>query len=530
MLDDGDAPDLLAGDKIYTAQIPTTSLAPGAMLRWRSVATDTASTPTTDPLFIDLDGIVGPDTDQYYGTVAQEAGYTTGLRVMQWFVQDPAAADTVAPGSRCSVFHLDRFYDYVAVNLHGQSTQGFPKKSYNLNFNKDNRFKWAIGEKELRSVNLLSNYADKSKLRNTLAYSAWADMQHAASHFSAMLHVRQATGGAPTMAFHGLYDMVEDGNEEFLSRSGLDENGALYKMYNSLESSVAPGAEKKTREFEDNSDLQALITGVDPGRTLAQRRQYVYDNANVPALINFCAAHSMITNTDWGHKNYYVYRDSLGTKEWFTLPWDQDLSFGHSWWGAQNYFDDEIHSQGGLIMGGTGNYLMSLVYSAPELNAMFVRRMRTLMDQILISSTATNGVWDNRVTTLINQIDPPGAAYTTDADRELQKWGFWVDGNSTQQFTGVLDAATHVHGARVQAMRILNSNPNPPQTSQVSGHESGNSTFPFLTGRRSFLFTQNPTSNGLGLPPSQPVAPALAIQQIDFNPASANQSDELGEQ
>ena len=528
MLDNGVAPDLLAGDKIYTAQIPTTGLSPGAMLRWRIVATDAASTPTTDPLFIDLDGIVGPDTDQYYGTAAQETGYTTGLPVMHWFVQDPAAANTVTPGSRCSVLHLDRFYDYVAVNLHGQSTQGFPKKSYNLNFNKGNRFKWAIGAKEIRSVNLLSDYADKSKLRNTLAYSAWADTQHAASHFSNMLHVRQATGGAPTMAFHGLYDMVEDGNEEFLSRCGLDENGALYKMYNSLESSVPPGAEKKTREFEGNADLQALIDGVNPNtRSLAQRRQYVYDNVNIPALVNFSAAHSMILNTDWGHKNYYVYRDSLGTKEWFTLPWDQDLSFGHTWIGSQNYFDDEMHSQGGLPVGGGGNYLMSLVYAAPELNAMFVRRMRTLMDQVLISSTATNGIWDNRVTTLVNQIDPPGAAYLTDADRELQKWGYWVDGDATQRFTGTLDAATHDHGARVQAMRILNSNPNPPQTTNPSNPELGNTTFAFLPGRRSFLFTQNPTSNGLGVPASQPASPALTIQQIDFNPASANQNDEF---
>lgn len=509
----------------YTAQIPTTGLSPGQMLRWRIVATDTASVPTTEPLFIDLDGIAGPDTDQYYGTVAQEGGYNTQLPVLYWFVQNEGAAATTT-GTQCSVFYLDRFYDYVSVNIHGQSTQGFPKKSYNLGFNKDNRFKWALGQTEIRTVNLLSNYADKSKLRNTLAYAGWADTQHAASHFSNMLHVRQATGGAPTTAFYGIYDMVEDGNEEFIARSGLDGQGALYKMYNSLESTS--GAEKKTREFEDMSDLQALIDGVNPSaRSLAQRRQYVYDNVNIPALINYCAAQSMILDTDWGHKNYYVYRDTLGTKEWTTIPWDEDLSFGHTFTGSQNYFDDDIHSQGGLAVGGGGNYLMSIVYSAPELNAMFVRRMRTLMDQILISSTATNGIWDNRVTTLINQIDPPGAAYLTDADRELQRWGFWIDGDATQRFTGNLDAATHDHGSRVQAMRILNSNPNPPQTTSVSNAELGNTTFAFLPGRRSFLFTQNPTSSGLGVPASQPLSPALTIQQIDFNPASANQDDEF---
>ena len=511
---------------IYTAPIPTTGLNPGDMLRWRIVATDTASTPTADPLFIDLDGIAGPDTDQYYGTVAQESGYTTQLPVLHWFVQDENAAAT-GGGTRCSVFYLDRFYDYVSVNIHGQSTQGFPKKSYNLGFNKSNRFTWAVGQVDIRTVNLLSDYADKSKLRNTLAYAAFADTRQTASHFSNMLHVRQATGGAPSAAFYGIYDMVEDGNEEFIARCGLDGQGALYKMYNSLESTS--GAEKKTREFENMSDLQALIDGVNPNtRSLAQRRQYVYDNVNIPAMINYCATQSMILDTDWGHKNYYVYRDTLGTKEWTTIPWDEDLSFGHTYIGSQGYFDDEIHSQAGLMVGVNGNWLMSIVQLAPELNAMFARRMRTLMDQILISSTATNGIWDNRVTTLIDQIDPPGAAYLSDADRELQKWGYWIDGYSGGQLSGAgLDSSTSPQGPRAQAMRILNSNPNPPQTTNPSNPELGNTTFAFLSGRRSFLFTQSPMSNGLGVPASQPVSPALVIEQIYFNPASANQDDEF---
>ncbi len=511
----------------YTAQIPTIGLTAGQMVRWRILARDTLSNLTTDPLFIDLDGIAGQDTDQYYGTVVQEAVNTTQLPVMLWFVADLNAANT-AGGTRCSVMYRDKFYDYVAVNIHGQSTQGFPKKSYNLNFNKDNRFNWAAGEKEIRSVNLLSNYADKAKLRNTMAYESWAASHHAASHFANRIHVRQVTGSEQTPSFYGIYDLVEDGNEEFLSRCGLDENGALYKMYNSLES--VAGGEKKTREFESNADLQALIDGVNPStKSLAQRRQYIYDNVSIPTLVNFCAMHSMILNTDWGHKNYYIYRDTLGTREWFTLPWDQDLCFGHTWTGAQNYFDDDTHSQGGLAVGGGGNWLMSVLYAAPELNTMFVRRMRSLMDQFLVSSTATTGPWETRVTELLDQIDPPGATYLTDADRELQKWGYWTDGYAGGQlFTGTLDAATHDHGARKQVARILNSNPIPPNPGSLNNTSAGlgNTTFAFLPGRRSFLYTQNPTSSGMGVPAAQPLSPTLSIEQIDFNPPSANQNDE----
>ena len=487
----------------YTAQIPASGLAPGDMLRWRIVATDTAGTPTTDPLFIDLDGIAGQDTDQYYGTVAQESGYTTQLPVLHWFVQDPGAA-AGGGGTQCSVFYLDRFYDYVFVNIHGQSTQGFPKKSYNLNFNKDNRFKWAVGEKEIRSVNLLSNYADKAKVRNTMAYESWHNALHAASHFSNVLHVRQSSGGA--MAFYGVYDLVEDGNEEFLDRCGLDQNGALYKMYNSLES--VSGVEKKTRDFEGTADLQALIDGINPGtRSTAQRRLYSYDNVDIPTLVNICAVNSLIQNTDWGHKNYYMYRDTLGTKNWFPLPWDQDLSFGHTYTGSQGYFDDDTHSQGGLPVGVNGNYLMGLVFSAPEMNAMFVRRVRTLMDQFLVSASATSGPWETRINQLVDQIDPPGAAYLTDGDRDLQTWGWWTDGNGGQQFGGTLDAATHDQGIRKQALRILSANPIPPNPGSASNPELGNTTFAFLPGRRTALYSSGLTSSGVGVPPAQPASP-----------------------
>ncbi|MES2572905.1 MAG: lamin tail domain-containing protein, partial [Verrucomicrobiota bacterium] len=178
-------------------------------------------------------------------------------------------------------------------------------------------------------------------------------------------------------------------------------------------------------------------------------------------------------------------------------------------------------------VGGGGNYLMSLAYAAPELNQMFVRRLRTLMDQYLGSAAATTGPLETRLLQLIDQIDPPGATYLTDADRDLQKWGYWTDGNGSQQFGGVLDAAMHDQGLRKQAFRILNANPTPPNPSSTADSSLGNTTFPFLRGRRTFLFTRSPSSNGLPVPSSQPASPLLTIEQIDFNPVSANQEEEF---
>ena len=105
--------------------------------------------------------------------------------------------------------------------------------------------------------------------------------------------------------------------------------------------------------------------------------------------------------------------------------------------------------------------------------------------------------------------------------------GWWTDGNGGQQFGGTLDAATHEQGIRKQALRILNLNPIPPNPGSASNPDLGNTTFAFLPGRRLALYSSGLTSNGVPVPPAQPASPALTIEQIDFNPASANQDDEF---
>ena len=82
MLDNGVAPDLIAGDKIYTATIATNALTYGQMFRWRFEAIDTASTLTKLPAYLDP-----LDSPQYFGTVAQRNDLAnTLLPVMDWFV------------------------------------------------------------------------------------------------------------------------------------------------------------------------------------------------------------------------------------------------------------------------------------------------------------------------------------------------------------------------------------------------------------------------------------------------------------
>ena len=526
MKDDGVVPDAIAGDTIFTAQIPTTTMTGGQMLRWRVEAKDNANATSTSPPYRDT-----TDNDRYFGTVALDGITTSQLPILHWFVQNTAASQTDA-GTRCSLYFLGNFYDNVFVDLHGQSSAGFSvvKKSHNFNFSEDNRFKWKEGEGRQRAINLITTWADKSHVRDTMSWESWALTKHIAAHWAQLSRVQQ------NGVFWGIYDMVENGDEDFLERAGLDPYGALYKVYNSLQDTS--GVEKKTRDGDlSTADLQALITGMDNANPIANRRRYAYDNLDVPALVNYLATNVMTINNDFGHKNYYIYRDTNGTREWSLLPWDQDLSLGHTWTSSQNYFNDDIDSQRGLVLGASeGNRVMNLISSnntstiAPEMAQMFLRRLRTVMDELLVSATATNGPFEQRMNQLLDLMDPPGAAYLTDADLDFQKWGYWIDGSGAAiSMNNTFDAATHDHGPRRSAMRILSSNPNPPYPTAVSNAEGlGNTTQAFLPGRRQLLYNGNQRLNSQPIPAAQPLSPTgLTIEYVEANPASGKQDQEF---
>jgi len=292
-------------------------------------------------------------------------------------------------------------------------------------------------------------------------------------------------------------------------------------------------AEQKTREDIDTtkSDYQAMLNGLSTGTAILARRKYAYDNVDISAIINAQSVHPLINNNDWGHKNYYMFRDTLGTGEWSVLPWDQDLSSGHTWQQAQSYFNDEIDSQRGL-QNGAGNRLRTLVYSSPEMNRMFVRRMRTLMDEFYVSGTSTTGFYETRVPEIMDQIDPLDLAPGVKSDQRLdfEKWGFWIHGGggSPIPFT---DARSVDHTIRAQAARVITANPIPPQVGfTASAAQGNNTTFVFVNGRRRYLYNldnQNPGSGGVPIPQAQPVTPSnITFETVDFNPASGNGEEE----
>ena len=548
MLDDGLNGDVLPGDSIFTARIPTTSLTAGQMVRWRVEAKDTASQFGFSPPYNFASNATQtnpvPDAttelEQYYGTIANPNITGSTLPDLHWFFTGTDNTGN-ATGTRCSFYFKPlpkdnpevgyiqpkgRFYDNVLVNIHGQSTSGFAKKSHDMSFSKDKKFRWKDGEPDSSGTNILSNFADKTKVRNTVAWESFEHSNHIASHYCQILRVHQ------NASFKGLYDLVENANEAFLRREKLDDvTGALYKVYNRLESATITtgnnSVEKKNPDDGNSADLAAFVTGIASSNAMTDRLRFFYDNADIASAINWLATQSITINRDFGHKNYYVYRDTAGTGEWSMLPWDQDLSLGHTWTGTGGgYFNDDIHSQAPLQIGVLDNRVIQIVYGTPELNALFVRRLRSLADGFYGSPTETNSILTQRINQLLNQIDPnPNnpAAGTDDADLDMRAWGYWLDGAGTVvPYTSgtVLD-----HTVRAQGARITNANPVPPYPGTAAPYvdwgDGSTSLLPFVTGRRDFYFNPTaPMSGTMPLPSSQVASPTLVIEQINVNPST----------
>ncbi len=538
MLDHGTGGDLLAGDGIFHGRM-TPSLTAGQMLRWRVVASDAEGKATTSPPYQDP-----LDSPQYWGTVAGDPSLTASrLPVFQWFVPPGANPDSDA-GARISVFYLGEFYDNIEARARGRSTRDFPKKGHNLDFNRNARFLWNADQRRVKDVDLITNWADKSHARLTVAYEV-SRLSGLPAHFAFPVRIQR------NAAFHGIFDMVEDGDDRYLERAGLDPLGALYKFkeYNHLRAPVS-GYVKKTRVEEADTDLVNLVSSIAQSRPLADRRRYAYDFLDLPAVVNYHAVCTVLGHRDQGAKNFYVYRDTNRTQQWQFLPWDLDLTLGHTFtysgttvWGAsysgQGYFDDDIDSQQ-ILRTGWDNPIKQILWNVPELHQMFLRRVRTLTDQFFGPPAAPSDYFPRRIGELLDQQDPPGAVGLTDAELDFRKWGFWVDGSTSSTVISYTDSRAAQHRLRAQAARITGTNAHPPYPGSaeytpfypVDGVplpvRKLNSLPAWLPGRREFFYTPGAALSGiLGLPDSQSaVVNSLEIGDMEVNPGAAGQDAE----
>ncbi|KKK80622.1 hypothetical protein LCGC14_2821650, partial [marine sediment metagenome] len=324
------------------------------------------------PLFVDPTG-----SAEYLGTVIPDPGIVSDLPVFHWFVADTAAADTGA-GTRASLYYDGELYDNIFVRIRGGTARSYPKKSYKFDFNKGHWFRFAPDQQRVSEINVNSTWPDKAYVRQVLSFETFRD---AGVPYSETFPVRLEQNGQ----FFSVAIFIEQVDQWYLERQGLDPAGGLYKILGGgLRGSVANGVEKKIPRDGNYSDLEDLYEGL--YLSGSARPRYIFDNLDIAEVINYYASIVIVHDGDHVMKNFYMHRDTEGTGLWSVLPWDKDLTFGRHWMGGEGVLNDDIaYSTDPINDWYMSNMLADAIMRIPSTREMYLRRVRTLTDDLLQS-------------------------------------------------------------------------------------------------------------------------------------------------
>ncbi len=485
MNDQGLNGDRFAGDGVHSATLPAGTALAGEMLRWFVSADEPGLPAGRAPLFRDP-----LDSPEYFGVVVADPAVQSPLPVFDWHVERPGGANTQA-GTRCSLWHLGQFYDNVEVRRRGGSSAFWPKRSYKFDFNKGDHFRFDPDLPRVEEINLNSTYGDKSFVRQSTSYEIYG-LCGAPGSISYPVRLQQ------NGAFFSVAVFIEQVDEEYLERHGYDPAGALYKMYNEVTSS-SWGVRKQTREWEGNQDLADLVAGVQLSGTAL--RDYLFDNVDVPEVISYLVATSLIHDNDHVAKNYYLYRDSDGDGLWRFLPWDKDLTLGRNYTLAGGVLNDTIWADDDPYShplfadrnhrknDGPWNRLIDAVHRTPETREMYLRRLRTVLDEVLQPSTTPMA---ERI--LEARLDELQTLMAADVALDQAKWGIPSWGTP------------YDFAADLGRLKSL-----------------------YLPVRRQHLFTTHgPSGTGL-VPAAQSPAARVTFGRIEDSPVSGNEEEEFVE-
>ncbi len=491
MRDDGIWPDETAGDGVFTAAIPATAYGPGEMVRWYIRAADIRENPSRWPIFNDPTG-----SPEYMGTVVADTAISSQIPVFHWFLEPGTEqAARTRSGTRCSLFYDGRFYDNIFVRLRGATAAGLAKNPYKFEFNKGFDFVYSDEFPPIDEFDLNTTYRDKAYIRPILGYELYRD---AGVPYSNVMPVHMRRNNA----FFSVAIFTEHPDKTFLRRNGLDPDGENYKANLNGFTVNAQGGylnmyagfEKKTPKDNDYSTIIDFVTGL--AQTGAAQTNFVFDNVDIPSMINYLAASVLIQDADRLVTNFFTYRDTHGTGEWTMLPWDLDLSLGqavnssdqmyatqdyphgpsHPFYGAQNYPDWRNQH--------LWNKLVDVFSNTPVLREMFLRRLRTLMDKFLMpAGTPKEELYFE------NRIDELYGLMADDVLLDKAKWSSW---GQVQTFRQALD-------------RIEND---------------------YLAPRRTHLYVNHSGDKGVGIPAAQAGGENLVFGVIECNPTSGNQDEE----
>ena len=250
--------------------------------------------------------------------------------------------------------------------------------------------------------------------------------------------------------------------------------------------SAAAVREVKTLKSAAFAPLTELTTTL--ARVVADPRDIgdalLMDALDVPAILNEMAAQTLVLSVDRCAKNYFVTRDR-DTLEWRRLPWDLEDAFPVDYrdgigrcdaatqCGANEtdyclltcdkfnsvFFCDANHPQDvfvddrdGMEAKSTYNVLVDAILKTPKTRAMYLRRLRTLADALLMSYFIDRTAMEYL------------RAIKNDARRDSEKWNV---GGVRAVEQGVLQLRSQFLPARRRQLLEETSEMPPPQREDV---------------------------------------------------------------
>ena len=420
--------DAKGAGQLYTEAIPAAALpAAGHLLRWAAVVEDAEGRVWRTPSFRDPDNAY-----EYYGTIVEPTAeqVSADLQTFHLFVDsanhlaqmdvdgDRQNKSLVPYGARCGVYdgQTGLYYDNVRIDLRGNTSASWNKKSHGLRFNKSQPLACTDPfdgtDIEVRKTSFIAEWPDPARIRQALSFKVLR-MAGCLVPFDYPVRL-QRNGEFYQLAFHSSRftdELIEDGY-------GLDPKGYSYKNVGTFANKTyAGGIEKKTPEDGNEGDLSVLnqfcsyisgsqVTDADNATGLddATLTRKVVERFDLPAWFNYLAVTKITTETDDVWANLSAYYDVNGTGTWMPLAYDLNDSWGQyyqgdgigkigtladaDWFKSHPFYGGNrvrAHkSDGGEVFGNDrNNRAFDVIWQNARFRRMYLRRLRTLMDEIL---------------------------------------------------------------------------------------------------------------------------------------------------
>ena len=419
------------GGDVWTAAIPHAAfddIGAGELIQWKTKITDAAGNVWISPSFMNKDDgyewlgtITEPDADQMAENLATWHMFVDADSKAQMDVD--ADAQTLENNARVAIYDssTSNYYDYVRIDLRGNTSAHFNKKSHGLRFSKVHPLTMydpvrGTTWKEIRKTSLIGEPGDPSRLRQLTAFWLWNEMGN------------KVPFDFPVRCnLNGEFFQVGFNSERFTDELiedvyGLDKYGYGFKNVGRLNKGLTTSAgsiDKKTPDDGNETDLTVLKNelatpmydcGVENGVTNnAALTKFAVEKFDLPAWFNYLASARITQEMDDVWANISAYYDdaqmlegSRGTGTWMPLGYDFNLTFG------QWYYNDVTSIQRPLLMsnqdwfkshpfyGGNGvrcykgensttaadgwNRGIETVLQNEKFRRLYLRRLRTLMD------------------------------------------------------------------------------------------------------------------------------------------------------